>query len=192
MFLRKLFERNKQTEVVQPKEEKLEDTDNAPSTTKVTEEPPVHTDTDLVHPLNNTKATSIPLPLPPDAAVSTDPQKEKKVQESDEIKKGDETKDVIKDDTEDDKTTDLFMKETCDAQTCRKEKLVPQTCVTSSKVSSQHDAENKISPTKLTAMINTSIKEAMETIVKQCKMVSMMQVSKILEFLVELILFLLI
>ena len=50
----------------------------------------------------------------------------------------------------------------------------------STETPSQHDSEDKICPMKLTEIINNSVKEAMQSIVKQCKTVFKMRVSRIL------------
>lgn len=95
---------------------------------------------------------------------------------------------------------DLDANGTCDSMTCTKEKfqkvdkyrevdldsnrdcICSETCDNFSETRTKHDRDDKISPTKLTEIINSSIKEAMQNIVKQCKMVFKMQVSRILQF----------
>lgn len=95
---------------------------------------------------------------------------------------------------------DLGANGICDSMTCTKEKfqkvdkyrevdldsnrdyICSETCDNFSETRTKHDREDKISPTKLTEIINSSIKEAMQNIVKQCKMVFKMQVFRILQF----------
>lgn len=95
---------------------------------------------------------------------------------------------------------DLDANGICDSTTCTKEKfqkvdkyrevdldsnrdcICSETCGNFSETRTKNDRDDKISPTKLTEIINSSIKEAMQNIVKQCKMVFKMQVSRILQF----------
>lgn len=61
-----------------------------------------------------------------------------------------------------------YSEEVCKSRTCSK-----QNCT--SEVS-----DKEVAPSKLTEMINYSVKEAMETLIKQCAMVFKMQVSTII------------
>ncbi|CAL7950630.1 unnamed protein product [Xylocopa violacea] len=188
MLLRKWFSRKK----TKPEtEEPLEEKDDVPDPSPKLEEPPKHIDANVIYPFHDVKATSFPPPLSLDASVYTDPQaatatlpedqkengsqekKEKEATQADEKEKSKE--DEIADETKDDKKIHLDAYGTCDLKTCAKEKCSPETCEQPLKKTCLEDSKDKINHVKLTEMINSSIKEAMQTIVKQCRMVFKMQ-----------------
>ncbi|XP_017788732.1 PREDICTED: uncharacterized protein LOC108571244 [Habropoda laboriosa] len=166
------------------RQEETEKKDDEPSSpAETTEEPPKHVDANVVYPFHDAKPASFPPPLPPDAAAHSDPKEQvasaerngKQVPEAEEKEKKDEVEDEIKDeDKSDEKIRPLVVKEVCDEKSCAKENCSPDSCEKPVQKSSQQ-SEDKIIHMKLTELINSSIQEAMQTIVKQCRMVFKMQ-----------------
>lgn len=150
-------------------------------------------DANVVYPFHDEKATSFPPPLAVDASVFTDPQtlaapaypevtngRTSRIEEGTEKEGLADDEKERKDEVKANKMMISSANGACDSKTCTKEEWCsPETCETTLK--KPRDSGDKISPVKLTEMINSSIKEAMQTIVKQCRMVFKMQVSKILE-----------
>lgn len=129
----------------------------------------------VVYPFQDAKATSFPSPLSSDTLMFNDSQNQTAALfqnererffsghgKTDEKEKVDEVKGSV-----------------CDSKTCTKEKCTSVSHEGSLK--KQSDLSNKLDHDKLTEMINSSITEAMKTIVKQCRMVFKKQVSKILK-----------
>ncbi|CAK9812571.1 hypothetical protein ANTPLA_LOCUS7446 [Anthophora plagiata] len=160
-------------------ETEKEDDKPSPPVTEIVEEPPKRFDTNVVYTFQDLKAASLPPPSPPsvDAAVSTNLKEQESIvekngkEESEEREKKDEIKDEEK---SDEKPRPSIANEICDEKTCAKEKCSPDTCEKPPK-KSPPQSQDKIVHMKLTEMINSSIKEAMQTIVKQCRMVFKMQ-----------------
>nr|XP_033330166.1 uncharacterized protein LOC117222531 [Megalopta genalis] len=121
------------------------------------------------HSFHDVKATSFPPPLSIDASVFTEPQKliPEKPKISEEPKIPEEPAAIPKNGKivrEDSYPGEKKEMESCDRRTCPN----LEACEKSSK--RQHESKDKISRDRLTEMINVSIKEAVETIAKQCRM----------------------
>lgn len=173
------------------KEEKLaEKESDAPPPEIPEEDPPKPPSANVAYPFHAVKATTFPPPLSIDASVFTDPQNLTQTQTEDKngqsqiedksVKEGLQTDGTEKtNEIKSDQITDSTTNGECDSKSCTKKNCKPETCTTIRK--QQHESEEKMSPVQLTEMINSSIKEAMQTIVKQCRMVFKMQVSQILK-----------
>lgn len=187
-----------------PKQDAPEEKKDAPIEKQQTETTKIN-NANVVYPFHDVKATSFPPPLSIDASVYTDPknlitaqsENEKVPGHSDKngkqvlLKDEKEKEDKIEDKIEDDKKRYSFEQKVCDSKTCTKEKCNSDTCAKERIDTFKKPSEvtDKIGQDKLTEMINSSIKEAMQTIVKQCRMVFKMQVSKILKYFRKIFIF---
>ncbi|XP_017766517.1 PREDICTED: uncharacterized protein LOC108555401 [Eufriesea mexicana] len=169
-----------------PKLESLAKESDESTLTQKSKEFAKHAEISIGHPLHSAKATSFSPLSSTDTSVHADSpiltathlgsqkvchsKNEKEMLQTCVIEKRGEFKDEIKND----KKTNLDTDESCNVKTCPMEVYSREICGTHLNTSIKHDSEDKISPMispiKLTEMINTSIKEAMKTIVKQCRM----------------------
>lgn len=180
MLRKSLLKHNKK----KPKLESLEKKDDESPAAQKPEELPKHAGINTVHPLQNAKATSVSPLLSTDKSVHTDPPVPPAMNlGSPKVSRSKDEKEILQ--TSEKEKPDEDTNESCNLKTCPMEKHIPEICQVHLTTCAQRDSEDTsptVNPIKLTEMINTSIKEAMETIVKRCRMVFKMQVSKILSF----------
>lgn len=144
-----------------------------------TEESPRISNANAVYPFHDVKATSWPPPLSIDASVYTE-ARNLLTEETEITKEQSVVSKNIKSDRGDSIVDEGNEIEPCDWKTCPTDSSSLRTREKTTE--KQDETKDKISHDRLKEMINVSIKEAMQIVAKQCRMVPKKQVSKILKF----------
>lgn len=150
-----------------------------PPSPDLTEESPRISNANVVYPFHDVKATNLPPPLSIDASVYTE-ARNLVTEEAEIITEQSPISKNIKSGRGDSIADERNEIEPCDWKTCPKDSSSLKTREKTTE--KQDETKDKISHDRLKEIINVSIKEAMQIVAKQCRMVPKKQVSKILKF----------